>query len=126
DEGFLPVDGLFLCRGQRSAAAVLGQELPVRLAELRGVLVVHEREERIAPAARHPRYRMQERAGEHDGASRRRLEAARAELGKVHLPAVEVGIEVDRGGEPAVRRPLGRVIAMRSEVAAVLDTVAAD
>src|SRR5262245_27586220 len=68
---------------------------------------------------------MQEGAGEHHGAPRRRLEAARAVLGKADLAAVELGIEVDRDRKPAVCCSLRGIVAMWGKMAAVLGAVAA-
>src|SRR5262249_36836434 len=101
-------------------------ELGVLLADPGGHLVVDERQEGVAAAPRHRRYRMQERAGEDQCRADRRLEAPGAEFGEGELAAVEGVVQIDRHGEAAVRRALGRVVAVRPEMPALLLRIAAD
>src|ERR1041385_3123444 len=98
----------------------------VRRAQFRGLLVIEEGQERVAAPPRHGRDAVHQRAGEHDRAAGRHLEATRAIFGKADLSALEIVVEVDRHREAAVRRALGGVVAMRMEVSAVLRRVAGD
>src|SRR5262249_28425446 len=102
------------------------QEPIVGFPDLRRLLVIEKRQERVALAARDFRYLMQERARKHHGASDRRLERTWAVFGEPHLSTLEVIVEIDRDGKAPVRRAFGRVVAMGTEMAAVLGRVARD
>jgi hypothetical protein len=98
----------------------------VRFPDLRSPVVVEKRQKRIATSARHLRGSMKQRAGEHYGSARRRLEAAWPLLREADLATLELRIEVDRDCEAAMSRSRRRVVAMRPEVAAVLCRVTRD
>src|SRR5215218_2761223 len=98
----------------------------VLLANPRGFLVIEERKKGIAATARHLRYRVKQGAGEHHGSPRRGLVAPRPVLGKAHLAALEVVVQIDRDRKPPMGRALRGVIPVGPEVAAILRRVAGD
>src|SRR5689334_7819549 len=90
-------------------------------------MVVKERQEGVPNPTRDRQRLMQYRAGKDDGRAGRRLISSGTELGKDQLAAlILIGIEVERYRKPAMSRSLGRVVAMRREMAALVGAVAGD
>src|SRR5215207_8401459 len=81
-----------------SLRPVCGHLLPeidvVLLAQLRRGGVVQEGQESVSPSAPHLGDRVEQRAGEHDGSARRRLERARANSGKLTSPPVNSALRL--------------------------------
>jgi hypothetical protein len=113
-----------LCAGQLRLALRLLDGSQIRLPHSLRLLVEKEGEEHIASTARHARHLVEDRSGEDDRGSGRGLEGLRAVLGKRNLAAVEIRVEIDRDGEPAMRNRDPGVVAMRTEMPACLGIVA--
>ena len=121
--------GLALALGAAVSAALaqaegdLGHILPT---DARAVLVIEEGHEDEPLALGHRRRLMQQAAGEHRGPADRRTIGARAELREPQLAALVAVVEVQRDGEPAMRRAGGGVVAVAGEEPQLLLAVAAD
>src|SRR6185312_5561865 len=118
------------CSSEVSAASILpDRSVEIRivgLADRRRRLVIKEGQEDVALAFGHKIGRVQQRAGEHHGGARRRLEALRAIFWKAQLAALVIVVQVQRYGKAAMRRTLGGVVAMGVEMAVLVGGVAGD